>query len=100
MRDAEVAGLAVAREVGVASVVVGAAVDGAWAAAVVAFGVAAFTVATKLFTGCSRIRKNGFGASPIQNAMINSGTNVATSRGVRSCSFSFFGFVTVPKNTR
>ena len=29
-----------------------------------------------------------------------SGTNVATSRGVKSWSFSFFGFVTVPKKTR
>ncbi len=52
------------------------------------------------FAGCSRIWKNGLGYNPIQNAMMISGTNVATSRGVKSCSFSFFGFVTVPKKTR
>src|SRR6266576_569101 len=32
--------------------------------------------------------------------MMSSGTKVATSRGVRSCNFSFFGLVTGPKNTR
>src|SRR5215469_16462934 len=65
-----------------------------------AFGPPFCTVATTLPTGCSRICRNGLGYSPIQNAIITSGTNVATSRGVRSCSFSFFGFVTVTKNTR
>ena len=58
------------------------------------------TIAIVWFTGCSRIWKNGLGYRPIQNAMMRSGTKVATSRGVRSCSFSFFGFVTVPKKTR
>ena len=29
-----------------------------------------------------------------------SGTKVTNSRGVKSCSFSFFGLVTLPKKTR
>src|SRR5205814_6620169 len=58
------------------------------------------TVWTIWFTGCSRIWKKGLGYNPIQNAAITRGAKVSISLGVRSCSFSFLGLATGPKNTR